>query len=151
MKAICGLDCDAYDCRKECSGCGETGGRPFGGECILAACCRESGCENKGHCYEAFCRLKDRLIAEFNALEIPDMEPVTSLNALKGSYINLTYTLANGERVKLLEDEKVYLGNQLEKRGGDRCYGIAADETMLLVCEYGENGTDAEIVLYKRR
>ena len=64
---------------------------------------------------------------------------------------NLEYTLANGEKVKLLEDGKTYLGYQLEKERGDRCYGLVADERYLLVCEYGCNGADPEIVVYKRR
>lgn len=29
--------------------------------------------------------------------------------------------------------------------------GLTADENYLLVCEYGENGADAEIVIFKRR
>jgi hypothetical protein len=91
------------------------------------------------------------LIGEFNKLGIADMDEVTGLNALKGSFINLEYTLASGQKVKLLDDNKIYLGNQLGKAGSDRCYGIAADEKCLLVCEYGEAGVDAEIVVFKRR
>ena len=79
------------------------------------------------------------------------MPEVTDLNALAGSYINLVYTLPSGQAVKLLEDEKIYLGNQLEKAGSSRCYGLAADESFLLVCEYGANGSDPEIILYKKR
>lgn len=79
------------------------------------------------------------------------MAEVTSLNALKGSFVNLTYTLANGQTLKLLDDDKIYLGNQLYKKDNDRCYGLAADENYLSVCEYGENCSDAEIVIYKRR
>lgn len=45
---------------------------------------------------------------------------------------------------------KSYLGNQLRKKDSDRCYGVIADEHYLLVCEYGENGADAEIVVYKK-
>ena len=37
------------------------------------------------------------------------------------------------------------------KPGSDRCYGLIADESFLLVCEYGENGTDAELIAYKKR
>ena len=44
----------------------------------------------------------------------------------------------------------IYLGSQLHKRGSDRCYGIAADETYLAVSEYGENGADAQLVVFKR-
>ena len=79
------------------------------------------------------------------------MEKVTRLNALIGSYINVEYALPSGQTVKLLNDGKVYLGNQICKKGSDRCYGLAADENHLLVCEYGENGSDAEIILYKKR
>jgi len=45
----------------------------------------------------------------------------------------------------------MYLGNQIEIDGKERCYGVAADENYLLVCEYGCNGLDPEIVIYKRR
>lgn len=93
---------------------------------------------------------KEKLIAAFNALHIEDMEEVTELNALKGSFINLTYTLPSGQAVKFWDDNKIYFGNQLHKKGSDRCYGLAADEAYLLVCEYGCNGSDAEIVAFKR-
>ncbi len=53
--------------------------------------------------------------------------------------------------MKLLEDNNIYWGNQVEIPGSDRCYGLAADEKYLLVCEYGCNGVDPEIVTYKRR
>lgn len=31
------------------------------------------------------------------------------------------------------------------KKGGDRCYRLAADETCLTVAEHGGNGTDAKL------
>ena len=56
------------------------------------------------------------------------------------------------QKVKSWEDGLVYLGNQLEKQDGScRCYGLTADENWLLVCEYGDNGSDPELVVYKRR
>ena len=64
---------------------------------------------------------------------------------------NLEYTLPSGQNVKLLDDDTIYLGNQICKTGSGRCYGLAADERCLLVCEYGDGGSDAEIVVYKRR
>ena len=78
------------------------------------------------------------------------MEQVTDLNALHSAFVNLEYTLPGGQAVKFWDDDKIILGNQLHKRDSDRCYGIAADEKYLLVCEYGCEGTDAEIVVYKR-
>ena len=53
--------------------------------------------------------------------------------------------------VKLLEDDRVYWGNQIEIPGSDRCYGVVADDKHLLVCEYGCNGKEPQIVVYKRR
>ena len=149
--SICGADCANCPSSAGCGGCRETGGRPFhGGECILFTCCQGRGQADCSPC-GGVCGLKAPLIAAFNALGIPDMAEVTDLNALPGAYINLAYTLPNGQVVKLLEDEKIYLGNQIEKKNSSRCYGLAGDETFLLVCEYGAEGADPEIILYKRR
>lgn len=63
------------------------------------------------------------------------MPEVTSLNELKGSLINLEYSLPSGQTVKLWEDERTYLGNELEKLSTDHCYGLVADEHYLLVYE----------------
>ena len=150
LASICGAECAQCPSKDACGGCGETQGRPFQRECPIAACCRSEGREYCSQC-EAACRLKAPLIREFNALGISDMPEVTDLNALAGSYINLSYTLPNGQVIQLLEDGKIYLGNQLEKKGSARCYGLAADGEHLLVCEYGEGGADAEIIVYKKR
>ncbi len=53
--------------------------------------------------------------------------------------------------LKLLHNSKIYLGYQLEKPNSDRCYGLVADDDYLLVCEYGCNGAEPEIILYKKR
>lgn len=90
------------------------------------------------------------MIEEFNSLGIEGLK-VNDLNFLSGAYVNLEYCLSNGVRVKMLEDDKVYLGNQIEVPGKDRCYGIVGDADHLLVCEYGCGGTDPEIILYKKR
>ena len=148
--SICGAECSQCPHRSACGGCAETSGRPFGRECILAACCRGKGGDSCGQC-GGVCSLKAPLLAEFNHLGIPDLPEITDLNALPGSFINLSYTLPNGQTVHLLEDDKIYLGNQLEQAGRDRCYGLAADEDILLVCSYGEGGTDPEIIVYTKR
>lgn len=144
--SICGIDCGQCSVKDNCAGC-EAISRDG---CVIAACCRNKGYEACHKC-DGACRLKERLIAEFNALGIDDMAEITDLNALSGSYINLEYALPSGQAVRLLNDKKVYLGNQVHKENSNRCYGLAADENFLLVCEYGENGCDAEIVLYKKR
>ena len=142
--SICGSDCCAACPQKAaCGGCRETQGHPFGGSCVAAARISREG-------PEAFADWKRATIAELNALNLPDLQ-LDDLHLLNGFYVNLEYHLPNGQAVKLLEDNKVYLGNQIERPGQDRCYGVVADEDYLLVCEYGCNGADPKIVCYKRR
>ena len=101
---------------------------------------------------EGFERFKQQLVDEFNALGVDGMPKVEGLNVLSGSYINLEYTLPSGEKVKLLDDNATYLGNQLPcLYGGSRCFGIAAGMQFLLVCTYGPLGEDPELVIYKKR
>ena len=121
----------------------ETNGRPFGGKCVAANCIKSGGLEE-------FARVKETLIEEINGLGIENLQ-VEDLNLLNGFYINLEYLLANGQSVKLLEDKNIYWGNQIEIPGSDRCFGIAADENYLLVCEYGCGGSEPKIILYKKR
>ena len=101
---------------------------------------------------EGFERFKQQLADEFNALNVDGMPKVEGLNVLTGSYINLEYTLPSGEKVKLLNDNVTYLGNELHSLyGGSRCFGIAASMQFLLVCTYGPLGEDPELVIYKKR
>lgn len=97
-----------------------------------------------------FSALKQQLIEEINALRIDGLI-VYDLNLLSGEYVNLGYPLFNGTTVRFLNDKDIYLGNQIERQDSERCYGVVADEMFILVCEYGCNGVDPEIVLYKRR
>lgn len=149
--SICGLDCTGCSFKENCGGCVATGGKPFGGDCMVAKCCGSRKDGSCGDFSKDVCQMKRRLIEEFNALGIRDLPEVTDLYALVGSYVNLEYTLPGGQAVRFWDDKRIYLGNQLPKIGTDRCYGLTADENYLLVCEYGENGADAEIVMFKRR
>lgn len=142
MKSICGTDCTTCTCSDTCKGCAQTNGQPFGESCVVATYCQQGEA--------ALSAFKKKLTAAFRDLHIPDMEDVTELHALKGSFVNLAYTLPSGQTVKIWDDNKIYLGNQLHKKGSDRCYGMVADETYLMVAEYGANGSDAEIVVFKR-
>ena len=90
------------------------------------------------------------LINEINALGIKHLK-LTNLDLLHGFYVNLEYPLPNGQAVKLLKDNKVYWGNQIEIPDSSRCYGVVADNEYLLVCEYGCGGADPQIILYKKR
>ena len=99
--------------------------------------------------YEAF---KKKLIDEINDLHIEGMPRVEKLNALVGKFVNLEYRLPGGMKAKFLDDQTTYLGNQLESEfSGERCFGVLASMDFILVCTYGKDGIDPELVLYRKR
>ena len=147
-KSYCGIKCNACEFNKSCCGCVESEGRPFGAACVVAECCRE--CPEKVRS-EKISQLKNQIISEINAIAIPDMPKVTSLYSLRGSFVNLEYNV-DGNKIKYLNDDKIYLGCQLEKSvASESCYGVVADEEIILICEYGENGSNPKLVLIKER
>lgn len=77
--------------------------------CTLIFCVIFFHCEIPIINMEKLLNLKAKIIEEFNSLGIEGLH-LTDLNLLNGSYINLEYTLPNGQKVKLLEDDKMYLG-----------------------------------------
>ncbi len=146
-KSICGANCADCPSKEQCPGCAETKGCPFGKQCYIAKYILTGGMEN----YRAF---KQCLIDEANALEIDGMERVTELYPLVGSFVNLEYSLPNGDSVKFLKDDEVYLGAQVKNlfdESGKTCFGIIARENFMLVCSYGESCENPELVLYMRR
>lgn len=139
-KSLCGADCSACPWNSGCAGCVETDGCPFGETCMVADCCKRG----------TLPEMKAKLIAAFRSLGMEGMEDLTDLFALRGAFINMEYELPCGQKTKFWNDNKIYLGNQLEQKGTDRCYGLAADENYLMVCEYGPNGTDQKLLVFKR-
>ena len=150
MEAICGADCSncGYGIKNNCKGCKQTKGCPFGKQCFVAKYILTGGKEN----YEIF---KNQLINEINDLNISGMPKINELNPLNGTFVNLNYTLPNGKKVQFLEDNDIYLGNQVESEFNDgkiiRCFGILANMDFILVSEYGANGDNPEIIIYKKR
>ena len=99
--------------------------------------------------FDAF---KKQLIKEINALSIEGMPKVEVLNALVGKYVNLEYHLPNGTKVKFLDDQKTYLGTQLESEIVEGlCFGVLASMDFILICTYEKEGSNPELVLYKNR
>lgn len=95
---------------------------------------------------------KQQLIQEINDLHIEGMPRLEKLNALVGSYVNLEYRLPSGMKVKFLDDNTTYLGNQLEPEFGEgRCFGVLANMDFILICTYEAEGANPELVLYKKR
>lgn len=149
-KSICGADCDScgYGKSKGCKGCAESKGCPFGKKCFIAQYINTGGADS----YNLF---KEKLIEEFNELNVQGMPKIDELFPLNGAFVNLEYPMPNGNAVKLLDDKDIYLGNQVECEFNDgefiKCYGLVAGMGFLLVSEYGENCTAPEIVVYKKR
>ena len=100
---------------------------------------------------EMFEEFKAQIISELNALNIDGMPKVENLNILNGSYVNLEYPLPGGQSAKFLDDERAYLGTQLECEFGGGCFGIVAGMDFILVCSYDGNGENPELLLYKKR
>lgn len=142
FSSLCGADCANCPFSTGCAGCRETDAHPFGQPCMVADYCKQ------GH--NAFAAFKQKLIDAFNALPLSDLPAVTELFALRGAFINLPFLLPSGETVKFWHDDRIYLGTQLPKPGTNRCYGLAGDDRYLMLCEYGENGIDPELLIFKR-
>ena len=146
MESICGADCNScgYGKNNNCKGCSESNGCPFGKQCFIAKYIKTGGIEN----YNVF---KKQIIDEFNSLNVPGMPKINELYPLNGAYVNLSYPLPSGSAVKLLEDDNIYLGNQVECEFNEgkiiRCYGLVAGMDFLLVSEYGANGDSPELVV----
>lgn len=148
MCAICGARCSvcSYRENKTCKGCAQSEGCPFGTPCFIYRYIKTCG-------NDAFSALKKQLISEINELNIPGMRPIDDLYPIVGSYVNLGYPTPGGDIVHLLDDQTIYLCNQVpaDIGGETRCFGIAVGMDFLLVSNYGDNASDPEIVIYKER
>ena len=150
MSSLCGYHCEECEYGKQhgCKGCSETGGCPMTRQCFVAKYILTGGKEK----YEEF---KNQLMDEINSLNIPGMPKITELGPLNGEFVNLAYPLPSGENIKFVYDDDIYLGTQVESEFNDgeliRCFGILANMDFILVSEYGANGADPELIIYKKR
>ena len=150
MESLCGADCDncGYGKNNNCKGCKATGGCPFGKQCFIAKYILTGG-------KDSYLQFKEKLIEEINELGVEGMPKIDDLNALNGSFVNLNYPLPNGTYAQFLENNDIYLGNQVESEFNNgeiiRCFGVIANMNFILVSEYGPNGDNPEIVVFKRR
>ena len=145
MSTICGADCEQCTFKCNCHGCENTCGRPFGGDCIAAGYIKVGG-------VESYAEFKRGLTDEINVfLTSLGIRTTDALYELPGMYVNLTYRLPSGESVRFLDDNKIYLGCQIEFSDCGVCYGVVADTTFILVCSYSMNGSNPELIAYKKR
>ena len=150
MIGICGADCSECELfkSKNCQGCKNTNGCPFGKKCWIAKYIEVGG-------LESFAEQKELLLKEINSLGIEGMPIIKELYPLHGAFVNLEYPLPNREKIKFLNDEEAYLGNQIECEFNDeeikKNYGVVANMNFILVVEYENNGDNPEIIIYKKR
>ncbi|MBR6207384.1 MAG: DUF3795 domain-containing protein [Oscillospiraceae bacterium] len=145
MRNYCGADCESCPSKADCRGCMETGGSPFGGRCVAAEYIKFGG-------MEAYRQFKRTLLDEINTL-LADrgLGAIDGLFELAGQYVNLEYPMPSGEKVKLLNDKNIYLGAQIEFADLGICYGVVADTGFILLCSYSVNGSEPELVAYRKR
>ena len=145
MKTICGAKCEECDFSRTCGGCEATCGRPFGGSCVAAEYI-------KAHGREEYAEFKKTLLGEINSLlSACGMPEANALYELPGFYVDLAFPLPSGEKKGFLDGKKVYLAAQIELDGTERCCGVVADTEFMLVCSYGEGGSEPELLAYKAR
>ena len=148
MESICGCDCEKCELyNKKCEGCINTNGCPFGKKCFIAKYIEIGG-------IDSFNEMKKILISEINSIDIEGMSKIKDLIPLNGSLVNLEYLLPNGNKTKLLNDEEVYLGTQVECIFNDdikKYFGIVCNMTFIIICEYEEDYKNPELLIYKKR
>lgn len=149
MKALCDANCD--ECilfNKQCKGCKNTNGCPFGKKCWIAKYIEVGGVAN-------YNLLQKDIINDFNSLNIDGMPKINQVYPLHGSFINLEYNLPNNKKQKFINDNEAYLGTQVECEFNDgstkRFFGLLANMSFLLVCEYNEDLSNPELIIYKKR
>lgn len=145
MKSLCGADCSSCPSNKHCKGCEASDCKPFGKKCFVAQYIKAGGIDS----YKAF---KNSLLSEINnlltALDIPNAD---ALYELSGEFVNLPYTLPSGDNVQFLDNQKIYLGCQIELADMGVCYGVVADAGFILVCSYSVDGSQPELIAYIKR
>lgn len=145
MDTICGANCTGCGFKDDCKGCAETCGKPFGGTCAAAEYIKFGG-------RESYTQFKKQLLGEVNELlsscGIPTAE---ELCELPGAFVDLPYPLPSGDKVRFLDGKKVYLGTQIEFADMGVCYGVVADTSFILVCSYSVDGSESELIAYKKR
>lgn len=144
-QALCGNHCRCCGLYALCGGCAAKGGKPFGKPCFAARYIQTGG----KAAFEAF---KTQLAAEVNGLAVPGMPPVQELLPADGRFVNMAYRLPDGSRVALLKDDAVYLTCHLPCLFDESSFfSVVADMDFLLVSLCGSEGSEGELLVYRKR
>ena len=157
---------------KKCSTCHGSGSVTSEQRTILGSFMTKSTCPNcggKGVTYDTTCsKCRGKCMTRKNAeieVKIPSGVDTGNQLRLSGKGDAGVNGGPNGDlylefQVKdhplfIRDDNDIYLGNQVESEFNDgsiiRCFGIIANMDLILISEYGPNGDNPEIVVYKKR
>lgn len=99
--------------------------------------------------YEAF---KRRALVRINKIMDDERLPfIEELSEYEGAFVNIEYTLPNGKKIKLLDDNDMYLAAQVENPELEICYGVVIDAGCIIIGSYDYEGSNAKLLLYRQR
>lgn len=132
--------CEKSSLKNSCFAKGE-----FVGTCIAEKFLSMGGNKN----YSEF---KSKLVSEINFyLKAEKIPEISELFEIPGEYINLKYPLESGEKTAFLRNDTVFFGNRIEFADLGVCFGAESFAGFILICSCGRDGSDPELILYKRR
>ena len=149
--SYCGVDCKKCYKNQECEGCIASGGKPFGGECVIAECCKKNaGHKDCGPAYVCDCYLKQLVIGVMHNCGIDDLKNYDFIFEVPGFLLNLECKYPDGSIRRPFDDKKIYISGQYRQSDSDRRYTAVADKDNFWLIEHDENGSNAVLIVNKR-
>ena len=90
------------------------------------------------------------IVREINDLNIKNLPEIDVLYPVEGISFNFEYELENKTKIKLLVDDKIYLGTEIEVNENNT-YIVVADKKHILISRFDKQNLRYEIILYKKR
>lgn len=117
---------------------------------FVGSCIAEKYLSMGGNKY--YSEFKSKLVSEINFyLKAEKIPEISELFEIPGEYINLKYPLESGEKTAFLRNDTVFFGNRIEFADLGVCFGAESFAGFILICSCGRDGSDPELILYKRR
>lgn len=149
--SYCGVDCAKCYKNQECAGCMSSGGKPFGGECVIAECCKKNkDTSNCGLAYFSECQLKKSVIGEMRQCGIEGINCYKLIYEVPGFLINMECKFPDGSIRRPFVDNKIYISGQYRIPDNERRYTAVADKDEFWLIEHDENGSNAVIIANKK-
>lgn len=89
--------------------------------------------------------MKEKIVEILRGLDILELNAAKEWCELPGAYVNMESELPDGTVGKILDDEKTYLCCQVPI-DSETCYGVAADESRIVIYRYKNDDSESKIV-----